>query len=86
MAENNVQDTQPETPERERAAALLMAGRHLPASMAGGESQRISMIKEASRVFEALGDKKSIQMCRKALFEDEIPKQQVSTEVSISSC
>ncbi|RUS91548.1 hypothetical protein EGW08_000663 [Elysia chlorotica] len=85
--ENNAApDTMQETPERERAVALLMAGRHLPASMAGGESQRISMIKEASRVFETLGDKKSIQMCRKALLEKDSPKQQVNTDVSISSC
>ncbi|GFR96431.1 sterol regulatory element-binding protein 1 [Elysia marginata] len=84
--ETNPPDTQPDALERERAAALLMAGRHLPASMAGGESQRISMIKEASRVFEALGDKKSIQMCRKALLENDSTKQQVSTEVSIPSC
>ncbi|KAK3798066.1 hypothetical protein RRG08_034626 [Elysia crispata] len=84
--ESNASDSLPETPERERAVALLMAGRHLPASMAGGESQRICMIKEASRVFEALGDKKSTQMCRKALLENDSPKQQVNTEVSISSC
>ncbi|KAH9496042.1 Sterol regulatory element-binding protein 1 [Bulinus truncatus] len=62
-------------PERERAAALLMAGRHLPSNMTGGISERINLIKEASRLYELLGDKKSVQLCRKVLMDVDLSKQ-----------
>ncbi|KAK7485583.1 hypothetical protein BaRGS_00023158 [Batillaria attramentaria] len=58
-----------EVPEREQATALLMAGRHLPDPMMQSVEQRVGFIKEASRMYEALGDKKSVQMCRKTLLE-----------------
>ncbi|XP_059150528.1 sterol regulatory element-binding protein 1-like [Physella acuta] len=73
-----------EYPERERATALLMAGRHLPSSMTGGISERINLIKEASRLYESLGDKKSVQLCRKVLLEVNELKQ--NTEVPVVGC
>ena len=62
-----VSDT--DIPEREQATALLMAGRHLPEPMMQNSGERADMIKEASRMYEALGDKKSVQVCRKTLME-----------------
>ncbi|XP_012940196.2 sterol regulatory element-binding protein 1 [Aplysia californica] len=56
-------------PERETATAMLMAGRHLHAGVAGGTSERIKLIKDAGRMFEMLGDKKSVSVCRKALMD-----------------
>ncbi|CAL1543442.1 unnamed protein product [Lymnaea stagnalis] len=70
--------------ERERATALLMAGRHLPTNMTGGSSERINLIKEAGRLYEVLGDKKSVQLCRKVLLEIDESKQ--STEVPVAGC
>lgn len=68
--------------EREKAAALLMAGRHLPSSMTGGASERINLIKEAGKMYEALGDKKSAQVCRKALLDmSEIKTSETSIAV-----
>ena len=58
-----------EVPEREQAMALLMAGRHLPDTMMHSSEDRVGLIKEASRMYEALGDKKSVQACRKTLLE-----------------
>ncbi|KAL8615034.1 hypothetical protein ACOMHN_057938 [Nucella lapillus] len=58
-----------DVPEREQATALLLAGRHLPQSLVHSCEERAGLIKEASRMYEALGDKKSVQACRKALLE-----------------
>nr|KAG5698523.1 hypothetical protein BaRGS_023226 [Batillaria attramentaria] len=66
---NSTESSDSEVPEREQATALLMAGRHLPDPMMQSVEQRVGFIKEASRMYEALGDKKSVQMCRKTLLE-----------------
>ena len=58
-----------EVPEREQATALLMAGRHLPPPMMHSSEERVGLIREASRMYEVLGDKKSVQACRKTLLE-----------------
>ncbi|XP_076446887.1 sterol regulatory element-binding protein 1-like [Babylonia areolata] len=58
-----------EVPEREQATALLLAGRHLPQTLMHSSEERAGLIKEASRMYEALGDKKSVKACRKALLE-----------------
>ena len=56
-----------ETPDREQATALLMAGRHLPESLMSCPGDRATLISEASRLYEVLGDKKSVQSCRRTL-------------------
>ncbi|KAI8798918.1 sterol regulatory element-binding protein 1-like [Biomphalaria glabrata] len=70
--------------ERERAAALLMAGRHLPSNVMGGVGERINLIKEASRLYEIIGDKKSVQLCRKVLMDVDISKQNL--EIPLAGC
>jgi len=69
-----------EVPEREQATALLMAGRHMPDTMMHSSEERVELIKEASRMYEILGDKKSVQACRKTLLDmdnygQEVPLQ-----------
>lgn len=49
--------------EREHATALLMACRHLPRHLSTA-SQTASMLDEATRTFEKLGDRKAVQKCR----------------------
>lgn len=44
-----------------------MAGRHLPESLMGSPGDRATLISEASRLYEVLGDKKSVQTCRRTL-------------------
>ena len=61
------EDSDSETPDREQATALLMAGRHLPESLMAHPGDRATLISEASRLYEVLGDKKSVQSCRKTL-------------------
>lgn len=61
------EDSDSETPDREQATALLMAGRHLPESLMAGPGDRATLISEASRLYEVLGDKKSVQTCRRTL-------------------
>ncbi|ESP03687.1 hypothetical protein LOTGIDRAFT_224211 [Lottia gigantea] len=58
-----------DVPEREQATALLMAGRHLPEELVSSMSDRVSLINEAQRMYEVLGDKKSVQTCRKTLID-----------------
>lgn len=71
-----------EMPEREQATALLMAGRHLPDAVMQSTYHRVGLITEASRMYEALGDKKSVQMCRMTLLEIDNISQQAN-EISL---
>lgn len=61
-----------DSPDRQQATALLMAGRHLPEPMIASKTDRVHLISEASKIYEAIGDKKSVQSCRKVImqFED----------------
>lgn len=61
-----------EVMDRDQATALYMAGRHLPSPIIPSQNDRVSLISEASKIYEAIGDKKSVQSCRKILmqFED----------------
>lgn len=52
-----------EVGDREKAKALLMACRHLPPSLLSGPGQQASMLAEAARTFEQLGDTKSLKDC-----------------------
>lgn len=61
------EESDSETPDREQATALLMAGRHLPESLMAHPGDRVTLISEASRLYEVLGDKKSVLSCRKTL-------------------
>ncbi|XP_041360280.1 sterol regulatory element-binding protein 1-like isoform X2 [Gigantopelta aegis] len=60
-----------ELPDREHATALLMAGRHLPEPLVASVGDRISLITEASSMYEALGDRKSVLLCRQTLMKIE---------------
>ncbi|XP_014664603.1 PREDICTED: sterol regulatory element-binding protein 1-like isoform X2 [Priapulus caudatus] len=53
--------------DREKAKALLMACRHLPATMLSGPSQKAGMLAEAARTFERLGDAKSLRDCHEMM-------------------
>ena len=69
-------DTDGDLPDREQAKALMMAGCHLPDT-----GDRVTLISEASKIYEAIGDKKSVQSCRKMLMQYD--DQQISTAVPI---
>lgn len=60
--------------DRDQAKALLMAGKHLPENMLPCNNDRIALISEASKMYESLGDKKSLQNCRQMImqFEDKL--------------
>ena len=59
-------DADSDLPDREQAKALLMAGCHLPDT-----GERVTLIGEASKIYQAMGDKKSVQSCRKMLMQYE---------------
>lgn len=65
--------------DRDQAKALLMAGKHLPENMLPCNEDRIALISEASKMYESLGDKKSLQNCRQMImqFEDKVSAQTV---------
>lgn len=65
-----------DVPDREQAKALMMAGCHLPDT-----GDRQTLISEASKIYEAMGDKKSVQSCRKMLMQCE--DQQISSSVPV---
>ncbi|XP_063415532.1 sterol regulatory element-binding protein 1-like [Mytilus trossulus] len=65
-----------DVPDREQAKALMMAGCHLPDT-----GDRLTLISEASKIYEAMGDKKSVQSCRKMLMQCE--DQQISSSVPV---
>ncbi|XP_066999695.2 sterol regulatory element-binding protein 1 [Anabrus simplex] len=49
--------------EREHAAALYMACRHLPASLLSSPGERAGMLAEAAKTLERIGDRKRLQEC-----------------------
>lgn len=67
--------------ERETAVAMYMAGRHLPPEVTGRE--RRNLVQEASRIFEARGEKKSVSQCRQTLRD--MDQESCSTDVSVNS-
>ena len=69
-------DTDSDLPDREQAKALMMAGCHLPDT-----GERVTLIGEASKIYQAMGDKKSVQSCRKMLMQYE--DQQMNSSVPI---
>lgn len=48
---------------RERAAALYVACKHLPAPCLSSPGERTSMLQEAAKTLEKIGDKKRLQEC-----------------------
>ncbi|KAK3100385.1 hypothetical protein FSP39_019112 [Pinctada imbricata] len=72
---NGTESSDSEVPDREQAKALLMAGRHLPPAILPSNEDRVTLISEASKMYEVLGDKKSVQSCRHVLmqFENNAP-------------
>ena len=57
------------TGEREKAAALMMACRHLPLPFLSGPCQRKKMLVEAATSLEKIGDKRSLQQCQQLLLQ-----------------
>lgn len=57
------------TGERERAAALVMACRHLPTPFLSAPGQRKGMLIEAASSLERIGDKRSLQDCQSLLLQ-----------------
>lgn len=49
--------------EREHAAALYMACRHLPAQLLATPGERAGMLSEAAKTLEKIGDRKSLEEC-----------------------
>lgn len=57
------------TGEREKAAALMMACRHLPEPFLSGPCQRKKMLVEAATSLEKIGDKRALQECQQLLLQ-----------------
>ena len=57
------------TGERERAAALVKACRHLPSPFLSAPGQRKGMLIEAASSLERIGDKRSLQDCQNLLLQ-----------------
>nr|UVI59225.1 SREBP-1 [Haliotis discus hannai] len=68
--------------EREQASALLLAGRHLPDPLVSSVGARVGMVTQASQLYETIGDRKSVQLCRKTLLQMEESSHK-STDVAI---
>lgn len=49
--------------EREHAAALCLACRHLPTLLLASPGERAGMLAEAAKSFEKIGDRKRLQEC-----------------------
>ncbi|XP_069501822.1 sterol regulatory element-binding protein 1 isoform X2 [Ambystoma mexicanum] len=54
---------------REHAEALLLACRYLPPSFLSAPGQRVSMLAEAARTLEKLGDKRSLHDCQQMIMK-----------------
>ncbi|XP_074649964.1 sterol regulatory element-binding protein 1-like [Tubulanus polymorphus] len=54
---------------RDRAAALLLACRHLPTQVLSSPGQQVDMIAEAVKVCKSLGDKRSLQDCHQMMMK-----------------
>uniref|UniRef100_A0A2M4B9X9 Putative sterol regulatory element-binding protein 1 n=1 Tax=Anopheles marajoara TaxID=58244 RepID=A0A2M4B9X9_9DIPT len=52
---------------RERAAALYVACKHLPAPCLSSPGERAGMLEEAAKTLERIGDKKRLQQCYKLM-------------------
>lgn len=55
------------TGDREHAAALMLACRHLPDPLLSSPGERVGMLTEAARTLEQLGDKKMLQDCHQLI-------------------
>nr|XP_014353985.1 PREDICTED: sterol regulatory element-binding protein 2 [Latimeria chalumnae] len=53
--------------QRERAAAILLACRHLPLSFLSSPGQRVVLLAEAARTLEKVGDRRSFKDCQQML-------------------
>jgi sterol regulatory element-binding transcription factor 1 len=49
--------------DRERAAALYVACKHLPSVCLSSPGERTGMLEEAARTLEKIGDRKRLQEC-----------------------
>lgn len=57
------------TGERERAAALVLACRHLPPPFLSAPGQRKGMLVEAASSLGTIGDKRALQDCQHLLLQ-----------------
>ncbi|XP_078602754.1 sterol regulatory element-binding protein 1-like [Branchiostoma floridae x Branchiostoma japonicum] len=55
--------------ERERASALMMACKHLPAPVLSSPGLRASMLSEAAQTLEHLGDRRALQDCQQMILQ-----------------
>lgn len=53
--------------ERQHAAALYMACKHLPGQLMSSPGERAGMLVEAAKTMERIGDKKKLQECYKLM-------------------
>lgn len=67
--EGDEEETTCVTGEREKAAALMMACRHLPLPFLSGPCQRKKMLVEAATSLEKIGDKRTLQECQQLLLQ-----------------
>lgn len=49
--------------EREHAAALYLACRHLPTPLLASPGERAGMLLDAAKTLEKIGDRKRLQQC-----------------------
>lgn len=49
--------------EREHAAALYLACRHLPTPLLASPGERVGMLLDAAKLLEKIGDRKRLQQC-----------------------
>jgi len=69
QVEKDCEETEPEMGEREHAMALMLACRHLPLQVLSSPGQKASMLAEAAKTYEKLGDRKSLQDCRNMIMK-----------------
>lgn len=61
------EDLEPRVTRREQAEALLLASCYLPPGFLAAPGQRVSMLAEAARTLEKLGDHRLLHDCQQML-------------------
>ena len=67
--------------ERERAASLVLACRHLPSQLLAAPGQRAGMLAEAAKTYQKLGDRKALQDCHNMMAQE--GKAQYTAPISV---
>ncbi|XP_064636473.1 sterol regulatory element-binding protein 1-like [Lineus longissimus] len=70
--------------QRDRASALLLAYKHLPAQLLASPGQRTAILTEAAQTYEKLGDKKAVDGCH--MMMKKMERMSIPAPITIGAC